>query len=605
MDFLGNKFKDAMPIDTINNIRNILTSLNILAVEVGWQNSATDFFSTNLSVANTNIRTNGKGTSYRYALASAYGEMMERLQNQTFFRLNSDMRHENLMHNGFYYAPDEINQSYDDIISSDEEWITTQFNNMKTDLSKLDLLKKWKTVSYESTPSDFISLPFMNINTNNISHIPIKMLSKMYMSNGMCGGNSAYEAIVQGLSEVFERYVNKYIIENKITPPTVPDDYLMRYPRILSMITQIRASGNYDVIIKDCSLGKGYPVVGLIYFNKDDQTYFIKLGSHPVFEIALERTLTELLQGQDIKNMKGVKEYSYTPKIQNEKNNLIGILVNGSGLYPSELFASNPSYEFTEFEEFEHSDNKTLLNFLVNLLKKQGHDVFVRDVSFLGFPSYHVIVPNFSEIEGIDDIEAIDDYSKYNKIKKYIRNLDTLTNEQILEIISFFKTYDYNKEANITQFLNINVKDVFPWYYSKVDLFLTALYIKLGDYNKAYETIEGYVNHMSSMPYSSLEKTYYKCARDFIATKADKLPDDDAMTLLNLVYPHMVIKGVISDFGDSNRILNTYGQIECFNCEQCSLKKHCLVNTNTDVYKILKDKYLLNKIDQNMLTNLI
>ena len=51
----------------------------------------------------------------------------------------------------------------------------------------------------------------------------------------------------------------------------------------------------------------------------------IKFGSHPIFELALERTLTELLQGQDVRNMKGVKEFSYKNPIDNEVANLIGM----------------------------------------------------------------------------------------------------------------------------------------------------------------------------------------------------------------------------------------------------------------------------------------
>ncbi|MBF8984390.1 YcaO-like family protein [Lutibacter sp. B2] len=92
-----------------------------------------------------------------------------------------------------------------------------------------------------------------------------------------------------------------------MTPPTIPKSYLEDFPKINNMIKQIDSNGNYEVIVKDCSLNKGYPVVCVLYINKDDQTYFIKFGAHPIFEIAVERTLTELFQGQNIKSMKGVK----------------------------------------------------------------------------------------------------------------------------------------------------------------------------------------------------------------------------------------------------------------------------------------------------------
>lgn len=84
----GRKYKDELPINTINKIRNILSGLGILTIETGWRNSAEGFYSVTIMIQNTNLTTNGKGTTYEYALASAYGELMERLQNQSFYKLS-------------------------------------------------------------------------------------------------------------------------------------------------------------------------------------------------------------------------------------------------------------------------------------------------------------------------------------------------------------------------------------------------------------------------------------------------------------------------------------------------------------------------------------
>ncbi|WP_176461851.1 YcaO-like family protein [Anaeromicrobium sediminis] len=599
--FSTRKYKDELPIDTINRIRNILTELGLLTVETGWQNSADGFYSINLNIANTDLRTNGKGTTQHYALASAYGELMERLQNQSFFRLNKDLSKKSLEYKGFYYAPDEKNLSLDAFMNSKEDWIKEQMAKINGTIDKKELLEKWKLISYEDTPSDFIGLPYLNIINNKISHIPIKMISKMYMSNGMCGGNTVEEALVQGLSEVFERYVNKEIIKNRITPPTIPVSYLEKFPKIKNMISQIESSGNYEVIVKDCSLGEGYPVVGVIYINKDDQTYFIKFGAHPIFEIALERTLTELLQGQDIRSMRGVTEYTYKTEIEDEEDNIIGIFVDGSGFYPAEIFNPNFSYDFKEFEDHRPSSNKEMLRYLVNLLKKKGYNVFIRDVSFLGFPSFHIIVPRFSEIYELDNIKAIDDYGNYNKIKRYIRNLENISKEEMKEMMDFFHNSNYNSEASITQLLNLPVKNIFPWYYVKIDLFIAALYYKDGDYVKAHEAMSKYINNMEQNLYNKMEKTYYKCARDYVGTKIDGLDEEDTIKRLSTFYPVSIIYGVIGDFGNPEKILSRYGQMECWNCKECDLREHCLYEEMEKVYKRLKDKYVENPINQNKL----
>ena len=375
-------------------------------------------------------------------------------------------------------------------------------------------------------------------------------------------------------------------------PPTIPRNYLNKFPTINTMISQIEESGNYKLIIKDCSLDKGYPVVCAIYLNKNNQSYFIKLGSHPIFEIAVERTLTELLQGQDINNMKGAKEYSYRSEIYNEYDNLMGILVNGSGYYPPEIFSSKFSYEFKEFTTIKPSNNKEMLSYMINILENEGYTVFIRDVSILGFPSFHVIVPTFSEIDAFDDTNSIDNYSKYNKIKPYIRNLKDISNDNIEEIIQYFNDMDYNIEASIPQFLNLSIKNIFPWYYSKIDLFLTALYYKKENYIKAYETLNQLIKKLNTNLYNQMEYIYYNGARDYIGTKIDGLTEDKAMEYLNKFYSIPVIRGIITDFGDTHRILINYGEFECCNCNKCKFNNRCLYKEEERIYKALKDKYI-------------
>lgn len=592
------KYKDEMPISTINKIRDILGTLGILTSETNWKNSADGFYSVRVSIENTNLGTNGKGTTQEYALASAYGEFMERLQNGAFFKLATDISQEALEYKGFHYAPDEKSIKIEDLLNSEEGWSKIQLNSLSGDMDKKELLKKWLSVSYENISSDFIALPYVNLRNNKLSYIPIKMISKMYMSNGMCAGNTMEEALVQGLSEIFERVVNKAIVLDRITPPTVPAKYIEKFPKIDAMIKKIEASGNFKVIVKDCSLGNDYPVIGVIFINRDDQTYFVKFGSHPIFEIAAERTLTELLQGQDVKNMMGVKEFFYKNDIGDESKNLISILANGSGFYPTELFSENFSYEFKGFDRIKGNSNREILEYLIKLLESKGYDIFVRDVSYLGFPSYHVIVPGFSEIEKIDDIDSIEKYSDYNMIKRYIRNLDSMSNEELNEIINYFKNINYSKEASITGVLNIPAKNVFPWYYVNIDLFITALYYKMREFEKAYNQFDKYLKYVQINSYNKGMVTYYRCVRDYIGTRIDNLSEKDTIVVLSKFYPTMMIKEVMTQFKNEKEIFRRYGQLKCWNCNKCDVKGACTYPYVEKVYKTLKDRYVLSKINQ-------
>ena len=599
------KYKDELPLNTINTILYLLNNIGIKPLITGWQNSVEGYYSLSIMLPNTNIATNGKGTTYLYAMASALGEMMERLQNQSFFRLNMDLNPKALESKGFYYAPDEKHLSKQEVMNSKEEWINYQFKMMNPHISKYELLLKWKAVSYEKTPTDFVALPYLNLKSKKISYIPIKMITKMYMSNGMCAGNSPEEALVQGISEILERYANKEIIYKKLTPPDIPNEYFNKYPYIRDMIGRLEMNGDFKVIIKDCSLGQGYPVTAVIFINKNNQTYFVKFGSHPAFEISVERTLTELMQGQNIRYMKGMKGFSYNNQIEKQHENLMSIFVAGSGEYPSEFFGIKDSYDFREFKNTSDMSNNDMLNYLSELIMNNGYDIYVRDVSFLGFPSYHVIIPGLSEIEKFDDISSINEYAAYNNVKKGLRGINNISQNEMMYIIDFINSSNPSANAPVTQFLNLPINNSIPWYYTDYYLFLTALYLKMGNYVEAVKSINTYIKDYQVNPINNQQLSYYKCARDYIGTMIDNLSHNETINLLRKFYSTNIIKAVITDFQNPDLIISRYGQFNCWNCDECKLSFTCSYRYTESIYLKIKEKYATNIINQTNLVYLL
>ncbi|MBP2652707.1 MAG: hypothetical protein H6Q73_276 [Firmicutes bacterium] len=600
------KYKDETPLKTINKIRGILGDLGLLTVETLWKNSVEGFYSVSIEIENTSLMTNGKGTTRQYALASAYGEMMERLENLATYRLSLDLRPEAFNYLGFYYAPDEKMLSIDDFLNSDEEWVLTQFARLAPDIDRCELMRLWQGVSYETIAADLIALPYCNLGTKNISYIPIKMISKMYMSNGMCAGNTPEEALVQGLSEIMERYVNKRIIKEKLVPPTIPREMLAEsYPKIEAMMTAIEASGPFEVILKDCSLEMGLPVVGIIYTNKRDQSYFVKFGAHPIFEIAVERTLTELLQGQDIRAMRGVREFAYCSKAD-DPDNIMGIMINGSGVYPAEFFSQSYSYEFSGLVECQAGTNHELLVNIQGLLQNNGYSLYVRDVSFLGFPGYHVIVPGMSEMEEFDDIKAISDYAEFNNFKRLVRHSGALDVEGAESIIKFLQGINYDAMTTVMEMAALPLEDsAVPWYYSNVDLFITALYYQSGKTAEAREAFNRFLGYIRQVSKNPTAVSYYKCVRDYFGTRLDSLDEPETLSRLVAFYSPEVVQGVINEFENREAVVGGNGQFDCWNCKTCLFQSRCLYQPMEEVYKVLKACYAASDISQDRLKILV
>ena len=131
---------------------------------------------------------------------------------------------------------------------------------------------------------------------------PFQPDRKSVLSNGMSAGNTLVEAQVQCLSEIFERAVKREILEQEMTLPDVPQDVLAKYPNIVEGIKALKAQG-FPVLVKDASMGGQFPVMCVTLMNPRTGGVFSSFGAHPSFEVAIERSLTELLQGRSFEGL--------------------------------------------------------------------------------------------------------------------------------------------------------------------------------------------------------------------------------------------------------------------------------------------------------------
>ena len=162
------------------------------------------------------------------------------------------------------------------------------------------IISKFKKVHLNESAETMVVYPFYNVNEDKEDYLPISIALSFYGSNGMSAGNTPCEALVQAFSEIFERYVQKEVISRQLSLPDVPKEYLKKYYFLYSVYLKINLIKGYRILIKDCSFGGMYPVVAIVIINLNTGKYGIHFGSHPDFEIALERAFTEVAQGQDI-----------------------------------------------------------------------------------------------------------------------------------------------------------------------------------------------------------------------------------------------------------------------------------------------------------------
>lgn len=347
--------------------------------------------------------TNGKGRSKLAALASALGEFFERLSCNYFFA-------------DYYLGKTIANAPF--VHYPQERWFAFDKQTTLNELVEQGLLNDDLLALYDrdqhSSPSQWLdtnsgtlergicALPFVRQDNQATVYFPVNIIGNLYVSNGMSAGNSLMEARVQALSEIFERWVKFKIIAEAICLPDIPNTVLQRYPTLIAGIEALRVAG-YGIVVKDASLGGRYPVISVTLLNPQDQGCYASFGAHPRFEVALERALTELLQGRGLDALGGFSEPSFDQDLVASSHNLETHFIDSSGHLHWQFFAEQADialvdwdFHGTTTEEFEH---------LCEILHQEGKTVYIADYTHLTMYSCRILVPDLSEIYPFDDLQ--------------------------------------------------------------------------------------------------------------------------------------------------------------------------------------------------------
>jgi len=346
------------------------------------------------------IYSNGKGILSNASKASALGEYIERLQTNNFFI-------------DFYlpdrrYYPDEIAFDFGGDYLNDE---LRSVYDPSGELTDEDL------VDYNSDYEDrIVSLPFIRPSNQEKVYIPLNILSNLYASNGLATGNTPLEAQVQALSEIFERHAKIEIIKNGYALPSYPDDVLKTYERVYADVESLRAKG-FIVEVLDASLGGQFPVTAISLINPENSTLFVSFGAHPILQVSLERTMTELMQGRGLENLDAFEVPTFDMSLVSDSFNLESHFIDSNGKLGFPFLSSKKSFDFTSwiYSGKTSEEEFAFLNTIVNTLDKE---IYLREYSYLGFYSCQMIVPGISEVYPIEDMS----YNNKNN-GKWIRNM--------------------------------------------------------------------------------------------------------------------------------------------------------------------------------------
>lgn len=564
-----NHFKDLSPAKTISRIRKILEELGIQIYEKNWYSPIENCYSVRISLMEfPNVGVNGKGISPQLALASAFGELMERLQSEALLYMDYGLMNEKYQ---LEKTRDMIEAKK--LIKEKPIILKSLLNTTFDDF--IDIFKEEKLLCKD----------YFDIFSNRIESLPINLIRSACGSNGMCAGNSEAEALVQGLSELMERFSMKEILHKQLKAPTIPIDAVESEIN-RSFIQNLKGRG-FQVIIKDCSLGGVIPAVAVIVIHEETLKYKINFGSHPIFELAIQRCLTETFQGSDLDEFQNWKvkpiNFSISEDTGYEKARIevFKQFRNSSGEFSFDFFVDSgepPTFDSAFFRG--SADNTVLLKFSLDIIKKMGYPVFIRNVSFLGFPSFNIYIPGMSEIFKLET-EELKLISKNDELKETILNIarsEPKKVRQTFELLEEFLKSPFfivDKDLMIGLISNVFFKDGsdFTELTGKYYLLMVHLSFHLGNFEKALF----YMNLLIQESEMLIENS-----RDLVGSalmfklKTQGLSDLVIEKTLGNILGEDFSGELIDDLSDPQKSFQYYTMPACGNCLSCPANADCL-----------------------------
>lgn len=391
--------KDAALEDSISRFQLKLQQLGFNIEEASWLNPVPNVWSVHIRDADCPLCfTNGKGATKKAALASALGEYFERLSTNYFFA--DFWLGEQIANSEFVHYPNEKWFPLTDDDSLPEGILDTYLRDYYDPDSDL---QGGQLVDLQSSNDarGICTLPFTRQSDGKTIYIPMNIVANLYVSNGMSAGNTRNEARVQGLSEIFERYVKNRIITERISLPAIPQEILARYPQVVESVSTLENEG-FPIFCFDASLGGQYPVICVVLFNPANGTCFASFGAHPDFGVALERTVTELLQGRGLKDLDVFTAPTFDDEEVGDQTNLETHFIDSSGLISWDLFKQDADYDFADWQ-FSGTTEEEFAT-LMAIFRAVGNDVYIADYEHLGVYACRILVPGMSDIYPVDDL---------------------------------------------------------------------------------------------------------------------------------------------------------------------------------------------------------
>ena len=268
--------------------------------------------------------------------------------------------------------------------------------------------------------------------------------------------------------------------------------------------------------------------------HPEDQGCFSSFGAHPRFEIALERALTELLQGRGLDALGGFPEPGFDLEEIAASPNIEIHFVDSSGIISWNFLGDSSTLADFEFCDWNFS-NTTAEDYqwLVDRVHRSGHDIYVADFKHLGVYACRILVPGMSEIYPLDDLEW-ENNSVGNTIREAILHLPELNDDECADLLDTLDELAVQDQRPVAALIGLAADEASLWSDLRVGELKALLALAIGDEDAIREGCE-WVRHFEQI--DAQRRRVYRC----IETLLDLGSADGRRSALQHLYGHATV----------------------------------------------------------------
>lgn len=527
--------KDKSLEETIALMTGKIAALGIKIEIASWRNPVPHVWSVHIRDADSPMCfTNGKGATKDAALCSALGEYFERISNNYLYNdyfLGLEVSESDFVHypNEKWFKPGPKDSLPKGIM---DDYLLEIYNS-DNELKSSNLID----TNSGNAKRGICTIPYVRQSDNEIVYIPVNLIGNLFVSNGMSAGNTKYEARVQCLSEIFERAVKNQIILEEITLPDVPSEVLARYPKILEGIAKLEAEG-FPIIVKDASLGGKFPVICVTLMNPRNGGVFASFGAHPKFEVALERSLTELLQGRSFEGFNVLSPPTFNQNAVCEHNNIIDHFVDSTGVISWKFFSSKSEYDFVDWDFSGTTEEEN--NYLMDILNQLEKEVYIADFEELGVNACRILVPDYSEIYESTDL-IWDNHNKALSFRSDILNLHSLDDKALSKLIKKLDESEIDDYTKISELIGIAFDENTVWGQLNIGELKCLSLLALKRFEEASELVEMFMTFNDNSP---ARRKYYQALNTILYITLNDLNLDEYITNMTKMFGADIVTNV-------------------------------------------------------------